>query len=117
MLKRIKYKILNYLVSNLLKAPKLEDIILIKGVSVFLGNKQASDNELRQLTGEAKALLGMKIWHIFQATLKDTAHKIMFEKSGSFDDMVSGKWCLYNLDVQEQIVKKLSELENKTNML
>lgn len=75
--------------------------------SVFLATKKLTKEEKINLVIEAKRMKEGRLWQIFQETLKDQAHKVMFEKSTTFEDMRSGKAMLYNLGVQRQIVETL----------
>lgn len=80
-------------------------------LKLLLGKEEIPPQLLSALKVEAGALSNMSLWKVFQETLKDQAHQIMFEKSETFEDLRSGKMMLYNLDVQKNIVDLLQNLK------
>lgn len=86
----------------------VDDVITQVGNVMLLGGKEISEAEKKVLREEAKYLKESRIWKVFQETLKYQAQLVMFEKSKDFNDMLVGKAMLRNLDVQNQILKKLT---------
>lgn len=80
---------------------------------VLLGGKEVPIQLLKDLKFEAGKIESMKLWQVFQDTVKQQAYKAMFEKSETFDDLKSGKTMLYNLEVLKNIVDLLLKLQIK----
>jgi hypothetical protein len=75
-----------------------------KDGKMYLGGSLVTDVEQGSLKSEAIALKNMKLWSIFQETIKDKAIRTMVTESKNFDDMKSGKLMLHNLDILNTIV-------------
>lgn len=82
-------------------------------VSIKLGDKELSTSEVRTLKEEVKWYRQSNLYKIFQNTLKNKAQEVMFTKSITFDDMKSGKMCLLNIDIQENILKAIETFDTK----
>lgn len=101
----MKYKIINWLLRHYLNPVLTEDIITTDKGVIRIGNKAITDNELRQLQAEVKALEGFRIWSIMTHSVRHIAQDKIFNKSVNFDDVVAGKLMLYNLDTIESIAR------------
>lgn len=88
-------------------------VLEIKGDKVYLDGKEVEKVEMHELRTEAGFFQRSKLWKIFQETLRSHAHKVMFVKSTSFDDMRTGKAMLYNLDIEKSIVDLLLKIKPK----
>lgn len=114
-MKWLKRKLLNYLTRNLLAVVD-EDMVLTQVNSgdntayYLLGGEKIDTHLLTKLKQEASLLKEMEIWKIFDHTLRSQANKVMFTKSTSFEDMITGKAMIYNLDVQKKIVETLEKI-------
>lgn len=86
----------------------IDNVFTQVGKVCLLGGKEISETERKALASEAKFLKETRLWKVFQETLKYQAQLVMFEKSQDFDDMRNGKAMLRNLDVQNQILKRLT---------
>lgn len=104
-MKTFKFWLLNVIVKTLFKGVVLEDVLTYsKDGRLFLNGAQISDAEIKAIQEEAKFVQATRLWKIMTATLSWHAHKRMFEKSQTWDDMFFGKASLYNLDVQDTII-------------
>jgi hypothetical protein len=115
-MKWLKRKLINYLTSHLLSVVEEKYIItqvtLENGRAYYLLNGKKIDVAyLAKLKHEASHLKETELWKIFDNTLRSHAHKMMFVKSETFEDVLSGKLMLYNLDVQKKILDTLSEIQ------
>lgn len=111
----LKKKLLNYLTNKLLHSISEEDILSLVKTSngqgyYLLGGKKISKQQLTHLKQDAAIIKEMEMWKILNATLTANAHKMMFINSKSFEDVISGKLMLYNLDVQNKIINTLSQI-------
>jgi len=108
-MKKLKRKIINYLLKHYLTAVVIEDVVTENTAKQLMINGVVPrSDELKSIKVEAKYILESKTWALLTNTLKSQAQKKIFEKALSFDDCTSGKTMLYNLDVQDKILKKLS---------
>ena len=80
---------------------------------IKLGEEELTLQEVKNLKEEVRWFRNSKIHEIFQNTLKHKAQDIMFRKSESYDDMKSGKMCLLNIDIQENILKAIETFDTK----
>lgn len=110
----MKAWIRNWVLKNLLSAVIEKDILTTdKYGNIYLQGQVLTENEARMLKGEANLFTQTRLWSILTNTPKHQAEKVMFSHSKTYGDMVSGKMMLYTIDVQEKIVKKLSQLNLK----
>jgi hypothetical protein len=109
----MKRRILNHLLKYLLCSVDVNDIIHSEKGKLFIGGREVEENEMRSLVSEAKALEGFRLWNIMQETVKNEAMDKGFNKSVSFDDLMTAKLMLYNLDVLNSIVKVIKSKEKK----
>ncbi|MCL4399701.1 hypothetical protein M1506_00280 [Patescibacteria group bacterium] len=109
MRKYLKNLILTALTKHLLSPLEPYNVFTLNGDKVLLGGEEIIGQEAENLRGEAKLLKRMRLWAVFQETLKQAAYKSMFEKSNNFDDVLNGKLMIYNLDVQRNIVEELAK--------
>lgn len=52
-----------------------------------------------------------------QETLKYQAQKIMFDNSKDFNDMLGGKYMLYNLDIQQKLLDQLYKWKHRKRIV
>jgi len=107
----VKQWITNYLLRHLLGVVVPEDVITTDKGKLLLGGKVVEENELRSLISEVKALEGLRIYKIFNETIRNEAMDRGFNKSTSFDDLKSCKLMLYNLDVLNSICRVIRSLD------
>jgi hypothetical protein len=105
----MKKLIRNLLLKHLLKAIVLSDVLKMdeKTGVMTLGGEKLTENELRGLKEEAGYIKRTRLWSVLTNTLQDQAHTVMFQKSKNWEDMVTGKTMLYNIDIQEKIIDML----------
>lgn len=80
---------------------------------IKLGDEELTLQEIKNLKEEVKWYRQSKLYHININTLKNKAQEVMFKKSESFEDMRSGKMCLINIDIQENILKAIDTFDTK----
>lgn len=113
-----KTRLRNWVLKNLLCAVDASQVITVEEKEysdgkveriVKLGGEIVSPQVIARLKEEAAYIKRTDLWNIMQNRLADVARKTMFEKSKDFNDMLSGKLMLYNLQVQKDIIDKLLE--------
>ena len=106
----LRRKWINFLCKNLFNAVSDKDFLHIVGRSVYIGNKKLNDTQVQELTNGSRTLVKMEVFNVLLNQAKIAARRKMFEKSTSYNDMYFGKAMLYNIDIVEQKVKKLSQM-------
>lgn len=116
MLRMIKRWVLSKLTEHLLASVQEKYVITTAtakdGRSYYLlDGKTIPVEYLRRLKQECSVLEESEIWKIFDNTLRSHAHKAMFVRSQTFEDVMVGKLMLYNLDIQKKIVNTLAKIQ------
>lgn len=101
----MKQRVINYLLKHLLNSVSPDDIIATKNGMLCIGGAAATDDEIRSLSAEIKALEGFRIWRLMNETVRDDAMDRGFNKSTSFQDLLMCKMILYTLDIFDSIIK------------
>lgn len=106
-LDKFKRRIANRLLKHLFKAVTLDDVVSNdpKTKALLIDEKIITANELRELHAEIKSLEGFRIWKLMSHTTKHLAEEMIFVKAASSDESFFGKAMLYNLSLQESIVR------------
>jgi len=110
-MRKIKIRILNYLLRHLFNAITPDDVMVQMGENLIKNKNKVNQGEIDVLREEAKYILKSRIWEELQNRVKLAANERMYNKSKNFDDMYFGKAILYSADVYEKILKNLSKLK------
>lgn len=110
----MRQRIKNYLLGKLFCVIRTTDVITVDKGNILLGGKRITDNELRQLQAEIKALEGFRVWSLMTNSLRLIAQDKILNKSTNFDDVMAGKLMLLNLDTIESIARIIAK---KTNVV
>ena len=113
MLKKIRQVIINYALKDLLCSVQASEVLEARDNKLYLGKQPLSNEQLNTLVSEARFLESSRIWSILQETLKARANEVIFNKSTTFDDVMSGKLMLYNLREIEKIVNTILVIDKK----
>ncbi len=104
----MKQRIINFFLRNVLKVVIPEDVIQNdKQGNVYLGGIKITDQELRSLVAEAKALENMRIWSIMNETIKQLAYEKGWKNSTSLEHLNTAKTEYHVLDLQQSIIKTI----------
>ena len=105
----MKQRIINYLLSGLLNAITIREIIgnNPKTKEIQIDGVDIRPDELHALQAEIKALEGFRIWKILTETTKSKAEERIFKTSMTIEDINFGKAMLYNLSLQKSIIDNL----------
>lgn len=93
-----KVKVLTDTVKHLFNTIGPDDILREEDGAWFFQDRSLTDPEKQLLIGEAKLLMGMKLWKILQMDVLHQANKKMFTESIDLFDLTIGKGWLYVLD-------------------
>lgn len=98
----------NQLLKDIFCASVPDDVITFDKIgNAYVNSEKLDETQLDVLKSEAAFIVKSRLWTLITNSLAETAKKTMFEKSESFDDMMSGKMLLYAIDVQRKIIEKL----------
>lgn len=101
----MKQRIKNWLLKHLLNAVISESVATYtKEGKLCVGGQEITPDEAQNLVAEIQFIEKTRFWEICQNTIKDQAHKSMFENAKTLDDLFWGKALLYNLDLQNQVL-------------
>lgn len=101
MINRLK----NKLISHLFCSINPHDIISIEKGIMFLGNEVVTEAEVKQLQEEIKYIETCRVWGVITNTLRQETIERGLTKSVSFQDVLTSKAMLINLDVIQSIFK------------
>lgn len=98
----------NWCLKHCFKCIVLEDIVSFdKSGNCLIKGKKLSEQELANIRQEIAYLDNGVLWKILSSYTAQEARKLIFEKSNNFEQVLSGKLMLYNLDIQLKIIEKL----------
>ena len=104
----MKQKLKNKLIKYLFNTVTVDDVLVNKRGDIFIDGKKLSDKEMSNLRVEAQYLKESRLYAIMSSLVVNKAKRTMFERSMTFDDMVSGKMLLLADDLQKKIVDRLA---------
>ena len=107
---RIKYRLIQYLTRNLLKAISEDDILQISSRAALLHKRNLSVGEVTDLREEAKTILESQAWELMMIELEGQAHQFIFYKARNWNDSVFGRAMLHNLEMQRRFMKRIRSL-------
>lgn len=111
MFKRIRHRLVQYLVKNLLKAITEDDILILSGKDFLLNKRKLTQDELVSLSDDAKHLSKSLLWKLISNDLRYSASMRMAEKAVNVDDIIFGKAMLFNLDQIKIFISRLSRVK------
>lgn len=105
MIERLKNWVKNWLTSYLFCSVNARDVVTYNDKTnlLYLGGEQIGKLEAHSLLEEVRFLEKTKVWQIMQETLRSQAMEKAFKSSVNFQDLLTAKLMLYNLDVQKKI--------------
>lgn len=113
-MEKSKEKTKNDLLKEYFCAIVTSDIISVDKMGrIKIDGELITEGEAASLYEEAKFLLESRLYKILISTPKSQAMEIMYNKSETFDDMRNGKMMLYNLSLQENIIKAIMQFARK----
>lgn len=108
----IKTWLIRYLTKNLLKAPIIDEIIVIDETTkiVRFVNKKLTEEEKLALKEQAEHLQNSYLWKLMQNEIAFMVEVIGHRKAKSFDDLNFSRAMLYNLELQNKLIEKIKLL-------
>jgi hypothetical protein len=102
----VKQKVINYLLSKVVRVTIPEDVITQnkKINKILLGGIELTDIEVRALNAEAKALENMRLWSIINETIKQQCYERGWRDSTTIEQLNTAKTMYNVLDTQKSIV-------------
>ena len=113
-MKRIKNKILNYILRHLFNAIMIDEVLRTnKQGQLIVGGRPLENAEIVSLQIQVDALRNWKLWQYLMADLKYLANQHMYDNSTCIDDLTFGKAMLYNINIIEKKMKNLQRIKTK----
>ena len=109
-MKRIKLKILNWLISHLFNGVTEQDVIQVVGKNMYYKNTLLTPQQRHGIIEEAKAIKSLAIWNILLDEIKHASNKKLYLNSTTTDDMFFGKAGLWIVDILEKKIDTLSNM-------
>jgi len=107
---KLKTKLLNYLLRHLFNAISEEDVLQYHKGSFYLKGAKLDDRATGNFINQANSILKTQLWKHLTDDIKYVANQRMYEKSTTIDDVIFGKAMLYNIDILERKLERLSKL-------
>ena len=107
----MKIKLQNYLLKNLFNAIGEDEVLKYQKGKFILRGTPLDDRATGNFVSQANSILNSQLWKHLTDDLKYIANQRMYEKSTTIDDLIFGKAMLYNLDILENKLKRLSTLK------
>lgn len=101
---------INYLVKDLFNGVSVDDVLKMKGMTMFYKGVALSPAQKLSLVNGAKSLKALEIWQVLLEEMKNVASKRILETSKTIEDIVFGKVMLYVIDVMEKKIENLANL-------
>jgi len=103
-----KHEILTEAVKRLFNAISADDILTedAEGTWTFRG-RPLTPPEVTQLKNEARAILGMKLWHVLKMDVSYQLSKKMFEEARTKEDFIWGQLTTWLFDVIHNRLRKM----------
>jgi len=100
----MKQRIINYLLSRVVRVLIPQDVIRdAKGI-LYLGKEKITDQELKVLQAEAKALKSMRLWSILNETAKQIVYDRGWKESTTMEHLNTAKTMYSILEFQQSVV-------------
>ena len=110
-MKRFKIIILNWLVKSLFKGLRKNDVFRVKNGKLQLDGEECKHDHALKYRDEALKILHSPVWKMVNDKIVYKAEEAMFKKSKTTDDLFFGKAMLYDLDLVNECLKKLSTIK------
>ena len=108
---KMKIKLQNYLLKNLFNAIGEDEVLKYQKGKFILRGKLLDDRATGNFVNQANSIVNSQLWKHLTDDLKYIANQRMYEKSTTIDDLIFGKAMLYNIDILENKLKRLSTLK------
>jgi len=103
----MKQRLINYLLKTVIKVVVPNDVIRdVRGV-LYLGSEKMTEQELKNLQSEIKALEGFRVWSIINESVKRLAFERGWRDSTTMEQLNTAKTMYTTLDLQSSIINKI----------
>ena len=110
MRKRLKNRILNFLLKHLFNAVTEDDVMTVVNGRLYIGKILQSQENLSAYASQARTMKELLLWEQMIKEMKFAANRSMYENSKTNEDIIFGKAALWIIDVMETKVNKLSKM-------
>ena len=100
----MRQRIINWLLKNVVRVVIPDDVIRSDKTKLFLGTKEITEQEVKQLQAEIKALETMRLWSILNESIKQVAYERGWKDSTTMEHLNAGKIQYNTLETQASII-------------
>lgn len=104
-----KKKLIQYLVKNLLAGVTIEDILTTTNTGWYLKGRKLTPEEVTQLKEEAHSFKDSVLWSVMLNEIRYLANLRMFEQAIVPENTVFGRAMLYNIEILEKFINRVSK--------
>ena len=108
---KIRAKILTLKIEDLYNTIGKDDILEKRGIGWWVGEKEITDQEMKQIIAEAEIFIKSKLWKVLRTDIRYQANMKMFDESRDITDLTMGKSWLWILDCIQSRLKELSQIK------
>jgi len=105
----MKQKIENWLLRKLFNSITVEEILTREKGFLLINGERATEDELKQLKAEARALKGFRLWKLMTDSTKHVAQDKIFNKATTFEEVRYGKSMMWCIDLQQSIIDTIEK--------
>jgi len=110
-MKKLKLKLLNFLMRHLFNAVTSEDIVQKRGNKYYLRGKALTVGEINDYKVSFASMRNSKAFKEIMKTIQAQANYRMYQGSNNTEDLVFGKAMLYNIVVIEEVFKGFEKIK------
>ena len=112
MLKKLKKQLFNKFIKKVFSPIEEKDIIeFLANGQVKVKGKLIEQEEKEALSVEANKIIHSEAWKLVVGTMKNEAKDKIFNKSTAIEEMYFPKAVLYEIDVLEKVLARISKLK------
>jgi hypothetical protein len=89
----------------------LQEVFKITSKGVVVGDEKLTDIEIQSLKSEVEVFKALRLWRIINETIKQEAVNKAINESTNWEEVLSGKMMLFNLQLINNILTFIKNLK------
>lgn len=109
---------LNWVVKGMFKGVLEEEVIKVVGSDLYIGGEKILGEKKSTIVREAQRIKNSHTWNLLKTRMIYQSNLTQFNKSKDVYDLFFGKAILYNIEMIDKILTKLSKvsIDNKKSL-
>jgi len=103
--------ILNYIIKHLFKGIDEKDLFKINSGKLHINGDVCTEDQAREYKTQAIRIINSRVWKMLKQKMSYRSQELMFRKAKTTDDLFFGKAMLYNLDLMDKYLEKISKIK------